>query len=1802
MKIIKIKYCVSISILITLFLCELSLAQKTLFDLEPNNKPENAQTFRAEHLLKGSLQEGDQDLFLWDLSDAAADYFWDLELTGIPGRLTQVDIMRLEFTDNGQGVTQVHKLLAIRHFDGLDTVIKHDLIFTPGKYYIGLSFADDPSFKQSDRPFDDALSNISEIPDEKQLLTSGIKIAEQNNYTLAFKKMNKINTLRVKKDNNLSQPTSLSMDRPHGLFMTEEDQWLSFKIKEKQSKNNWHITGSASVGNNIHLTLFDSTQKQLADVASDSEGHFSLKDLNFPIGDYTLKIHSNTPNNLASIAINTSGIAIEGNESEPNNYLKTANKINLDQPILGKQNNNNDIDYFSFDITEEQSGNNIGIELSNINKTNIQFCLKDFLGSNLKCLENKDDIKFNHLALTTGQYYLYVYRGNIESTYEINVNDLGKRKKMQEAEPNDRYEHAAIMTKKRLIRGQFDGDEFDYFKFEVTEKPQLWTIQANGGDIRDITIYDAGKNAIQSMSYSSNNKRARLSNLFLMPGKHVVSLRGNKGKYLLRAFPTGDPDPNFEFEPNDDKSRSQLIKFGVTKKGILSENADTDMYRFSLDNEERIELVIKPPSDGSMRYLLSWFSNYIADKTSKIGEEMIFRGLLNAGDYFLNLRPAGSLTSDYAYSIELKRLPRYGCLQDCEPNDNHQQANKITLKSHIKGKNKTHGDEDWYELPAFDVETKLSFENINPGTYQYFQVHNNSGKKSITLKPIKDENNKLLTHFTIPAGVVPSIRIYGEEENYDYLIYVNDELTSLDFDTDLGIELKIDSLPEEVAAYHHYAQKISGNLSLINPTDMDKQLSIKASTSNFKWQILKLPETVELNAKQKLNLPFEVIVAKKTNGLKSARINIALIDNENKVSQTWQDIKVSGQVMPVNSHLDLSLPKSLQGGINLANKYLGGQITDDDKERLIGKLGRGFEVLFDGYGFKGFGMIYRKKLNNNQDFITIKLANKDNVDVVGIILNPSSDTYPEYYLKDFELQLSNDGVNFQSALKGQLKPIDTEQAFELEKNTSASYARLLFLSNQSGDNNKNIGLGEWKVIAAPESNVLNGQGFNIADPSLGGHVVWSDPEVSGSWNSSIINSDERSNYVRSNSNNDWQWVIGFHNQRAAKINSFKWRKPISSGENKTFEKVSVSIAKESPTGPWESIGAYDLSSIENTIELEQSVWARYVKFSVGNVKPKEYRYPPELIEIFEIPVNQEYYSILGEWGELSEQAIYEKTTFQMKRQNMKTDVNNNSKSTALVLSASLLVNGQVQLEESDKPDWYQYTIPAGENTLYITLQGQPTVSTILSIEDDGGETVPYIKDVSKIGQVNYQATVNAGKTYFIKVEEPARSVIFSWDTSGSTSRYHSVIFHAISQFTEDVIPNRDTVNFLPFGGSLLMEKWYGEPYLLKTILNNYDRKDNSSDAEKTIAHASKALSKRQGSKSIVLITDALTPRDKSLWQQLSTVKPRIFSIGLIAGGSDDTHENQFDIMQSWSRVNNGEFDRITTNADLEITFDKAASKLRLPANYILNVNSEFLKAPGPGSLIITQKLQSSPAAVELILDASGSMLKRLNGNRRINIAKEVLIKTVTEVIPANTPVALRVFGDQQANSCRTDLRLPLAPLNPTKAKSTIEKVNAKNLAKTPIAASLAKVSSDLKKHKGKKIVILLTDGEETCDGDPEKIIKSMIDKGLDIRLNIVGFAINNEELKAEFNHWSQQGNGKYFDSDNPTSLKNSIDEALRTPYSVFSLAGELIAEGTVNGEALKLPAGFYDIKIYGNDIISHTKYQIKGEVEQSIDL
>ena len=135
----------------------------------------------------------------------------------------------------------------------------------------------------------------------------------------------------------------------------------------------------------------------------------------------------------------------------------------------------------------------------------------------------------------------------------------------------------------------------------------------------------------------------------------------------------------------------------------------------------------------------------------------------------------------------------------------------------------------------------------------------------------------------------------------------------------------------------------------------------------------------------------------------------------------------------------------------------------------------------------------------------------------------------------------------------------------------------------------------------------------------------------------------------------------------------------------------------------------------------------------------------------------------------------------------------------------------------------------------------------------------------------------------------------------------------------------------------------------------------------------------------------------------------------------------------------------------------------------------------------------------------------------------------------------------------------------------------------PIGASLELVASDLRAVQGERLVILLTDGEETCGGDPAAAIEKLRKSGTTVRVNIVGLAIDDAKLAETFKHWADAGGGTYFDAKGAEALNDAMSKAMRPTFEVVDAQGAVVAEGLAGGDPVRVMPGSYTVRLAGRN-------------------
>ena len=181
--------------------------------------------------------------------------------------------------------------------------------------------------------------------------------------------------------------------------------------------------------------------------------------------------------------------------------------------------------------------------------------------------------------------------------------------------------------------------------------------------------------------------------------------------------------------------------------------------------------------------------------------------------------------------------------------------------------------------------------------------------------------------------------------------------------------------------------------------------------------------------------------------------------------------------------------------------------------------------------------------------------------------------------------------------------------------------------------------------------------------------------------------------------------------------------------------------------------------------------------------------------------------------------------------------------------------------------------------------------------------------------------------------------------------------------------------------------------------------------------------------------------------------------------------------------------------------------------------------------------------VELLIDDSGSMAQRIEGKTKVAIAKEVLSGLVQD-LPPDAQIAVRTYGRQksyQARDC-TDMELmtPFGPNTPSRVLPGVQALRPNGM--TPIAASLQEAAKDFSGKDGQNnIIVLLSDGEEDCNGDPCAAAKAVHDAGIHLQVNVIGFHVGAKE-RAQLKCVADAGGGKYYDAADAGALKVAASE------------------------------------------------------------
>lgn len=229
--------------------------------------------------------------------------------------------------------------------------------------------------------------------------------------------------------------------------------------------------------------------------------------------------------------------------------------------------------------------------------------------------------------------------------------------------------------------------------------------------------------------------------------------------------------------------------------------------------------------------------------------------------------------------------------------------------------------------------------------------------------------------------------------------------------------------------------------------------------------------------------------------------------------------------------------------------------------------------------------------------------------------------------------------------------------------------------------------------------------------------------------------------------------------------------------------------------------------------------------------------------------------------------------------------------------------------------------------------------------------------------------------------------------------------------------------------------------------------------------------------------------------------------------------------------------------------------------------------PGPPAirlavLVMFTSLAGFPAVAEdaertpcnedamLVFDASGSMA----GTDRLGVSTPIPITRIdkvrsalAKVLPTATRfrrIGLITYGPGPYQQC--NVQLNFAPMV-NAAEPLMHEVNTLVPAgKTPLSAAVDQAAEVLKYREKPGVIVVVTDGEETCGGEPCSLGKALHADAMQLTIHVIGYRVKDfswtgEQSIGEVKCLADQNGGLYVTAESEEDLVEALEKTLGCP-------------------------------------------------------
>ena len=137
------------------------------------------------------------------------------------------------------------------------------------------------------------------------------------------------------------------------------------------------------------------------------------------------------------------------------------------------------------------------------------------------------------------------------------------------------------------------------------------------------------------------------------------------------------------------------------------------------------------------------------------------------------------------------------------------------------------------------------------------------------------------------------------------------------------------------------------------------------------------------------------------------------------------------------------------------------------------------------------------------------------------------------------------------------------------------------------------------------------------------------------------------------------------------------------------------------------------------------------------------------------------------------------------------------------------------------------------------------------------------------------------------------------------------------------------------------------------------------------------------------------------------------------------------------------------------------------------------------------------------------------------------------------------YGHRRKGDCADiETLIPVGAGQNEALAQTVRNLQPKGM--TPISDALVKAAENLKYKENAASIVLVSDGVETCKGDPCIVAKSLHQAGVELKVYVVGFDVAGQAAQ-ELQCIADAGGGHFFTAGGARELAEALAPALPLP-------------------------------------------------------